>query len=85
VNSANDGDGITGKNIQSNARIFTPRNRSAREGSLLSVYEDKNNQFEHVVPFTDGIKSLNVVTDLKAHETEGATCADFEKNICHCR
>jgi preprotein translocase subunit SecA len=48
------------------------------------VYEDKNNQFERIiVPFTDGIKSLNVVTDLKkAYETKGnQLIADFEKNI----
>jgi preprotein translocase subunit SecA len=37
------------------------------------MYEDKNNQFERiVVPFTDGVKSLSVVTDLKkAYESEG--------------
>jgi preprotein translocase subunit SecA len=36
-----------------------------------------------VVPFTDGVKSLSVVTDLKkAYETEGKQLvADFEKNI----
>src|SRR5690606_1716879 len=36
-----------------------------------------------VVPFTDGMKSLNVVTDLKkAYETEGKQLInDFEKNI----
>ena len=36
-----------------------------------------------MVPFTDGIKTLNVVTDLKrAHETRGKQLiADFEKNI----
>ena len=36
-----------------------------------------------MVPFTDGIKTLNVVTDLKkAYDTEGAQLvADFEKNI----
>ena len=36
-----------------------------------------------VVPFTDGIKTLNVVTDLKKrYETEGKQLiADFEKNI----
>jgi preprotein translocase subunit SecA len=48
------------------------------------VYQNENNQFERiVVPFTDGIKSLNVVTDLKkAFESEGAQLiADFEKNI----
>jgi preprotein translocase subunit SecA len=34
------------------------------------------------VPFTDGVKSLSVVTDLKkAYESEGKLIADFEKNI----
>jgi preprotein translocase subunit SecA len=60
--------------------------RSAREALpiIKNVYEDQNNQFERiVVPFTDGIKTLNVVTDLKkAYETEGRQLvADFEKNI----
>ncbi len=60
--------------------------RSAREAFpiISNVYEDKNNQFERiVVPFTDGVKSLNVVTDLKrAYETNGnQLIADFEKNI----
>jgi preprotein translocase subunit SecA len=35
-----------------------------------------------VVPFTDGIKSLNVVTDLKKHtKLKELNVADFEKNI----
>jgi preprotein translocase subunit SecA len=60
--------------------------RSAREAFpiISNVYEDKNNQYERIiVPFTDGIKSLNVVTDLKkAYETNGSQLvADFEKNI----
>jgi preprotein translocase subunit SecA len=60
--------------------------RSAREAFpiIKDVYEDKKNQFERiVVPFTDGVKSLNVVTDLKkAYDSEGKQLvADFEKNI----
>ncbi len=60
--------------------------RSAREALpiIAGVFEDQNNQFERiVVPFTDGIKTLNVVTDLKkAYETQGKQLiADFEKNI----
>ncbi len=60
--------------------------RSAREAFpiISQVYEDKNNQFERIiVPFTDGIKSLNVVTDLKkAYDSNGSQLvADFEKNI----
>jgi preprotein translocase subunit SecA len=34
------------------------------------------------VPFTDGVKSLSVVTDLKkAYESGKQLIADFEKNI----
>lgn len=53
-------------------------------GVIKNVYEDPNNKFERiVVPFTDGIKSLNVVTDLlKAYESQGKQLiTDFEKNI----
>jgi preprotein translocase subunit SecA len=60
---------LTGK-IQSNARYYTEKPREVPRSVpyYKSVYEDKNNQFERiVVPFTDGIKSLNVVTDLKKH------------------
>ena len=41
-------------------------------GVIKNVYEDQSNKFERiVVPFTDGIKTLNVVTDLtKAYESE---------------
>ena len=60
--------------------------RSAREAMpiIADVYENPNNQYERIiVPFTDGIKSLNVVTDLKrAYESKGTQLvADFEKNI----
>ncbi|MEL6305178.1 MAG: preprotein translocase subunit SecA [Bacteroidota bacterium] len=51
---------------------------------IKNVYEDSSNNFERiVVPFTDGIKSLNVVTNLeKSYETKGAQLiTDFEKNI----
>ena len=51
---------------------------------IKKVYEDETNKFERiVVPFTDGIKTLNVVTDLKAaYESEGKQLVtDFEKNI----
>ncbi|RYZ82521.1 MAG: hypothetical protein EOP06_21540, partial [Proteobacteria bacterium] len=60
--------------------------RSAREAFpiIKNVFEQPNNQFERiVVPFTDGVKTLNVVTDLpKAYQSEGRQLiADFEKNI----
>lgn len=51
---------------------------------IKKVYEDDTNKFERiVVPFTDGIKTLNVVTNLeKAYKTDGKQLiTDFEKNI----
>src|SRR6056297_3258413 len=51
---------------------------------IKKVYEDESNKFERiVVPFTDGIKSLNVVTNLeKAYKSDGKQLiTDFEKNI----
>jgi len=60
--------------------------RDAREAFpiIKNVFENPNNQYERiVVPFTDGQKTLNVVTDLKkAYESQGKQLvADFEKNI----
>ena len=51
---------------------------------IKSVYENPSNNYERiVVPFTDGKKTLNVVSNLKeAYNTEGKTLInDFEKNI----
>lgn len=51
---------------------------------IKNVYENPENRYERiVVPFSDGSKTLNVVTDLKtAYETEGKKLInDFEKNI----
>lgn len=51
---------------------------------IKKVYEDQSNKFERiVVPFTDGIKSLNVVTNLEgAYSSNGKQLiTDFEKNI----
>ena len=51
---------------------------------IKNVYENPSNNFERiVVPFTDGKKTLNVVSDLKlAYESKGETLIkDFEKNI----
>jgi preprotein translocase subunit SecA len=78
---------LTGKVYKAAMTFYTEKTeRSAREAFpiISNVYLDKNNQFERIiVPFTDGIKSLNVVTDLKkAYETNGnQLVADFEKNI----
>ena len=51
---------------------------------IKEVYERPANKFERiVVPFTDGVKSLNVVTNLKeAYESKGKhLIEDFERNI----
>ncbi|MGC6421455.1 MAG: preprotein translocase subunit SecA [Flavobacteriaceae bacterium] len=51
---------------------------------IKNVYEKPGNKFERiVVPFTDGVKTLNVVTDLNAaYESEGKQLViDFERNI----
>ncbi len=64
------------KKMQRNAQTAFP--------VIKKVYEDNANKFERiVVPFTDGIKTLNVVTNLKdAYETDGKQLVtDFEKNI----
>ena len=51
---------------------------------IKNVYENQRDKFKRiVVPFTDGVKNLQVVTDLeKAYETKGKQLInDFEKNI----
>ena len=51
---------------------------------IRDVYQRPDNKFERiVVPFTDGVKSLNVVTNLKeAYESEGKSLIDdFERNM----
>ncbi|WP_224484534.1 preprotein translocase subunit SecA [Robertkochia aurantiaca] len=51
---------------------------------IKNVYENQGDKFERiVVPFTDGVKTLKVVTNLKdAYESEGEKLiSDFEKNI----
>ena len=62
--------------ISANASIAFP--------VIKNVYERPGNTYERiVVPFTDGIKTLNVITDLKkAYESEGKNLIeDFERNI----
>jgi preprotein translocase subunit SecA len=78
---------LTGKTYKATLAYYTEKTeRSAREAYPIvkNVFEDKSNQFERIViPFSDGIKSLEVITDLKrAYETQGKQLvADFEKNI----
>ena len=60
------------------------RNAATAFPVIKKVYEDNSNKFERiVVPFTDGIKTLNVVTNLKdAYDSNGSQLVtDFEKNI----
>ena len=78
---------ITGKAYKEAMAYYTEKTeRSGREAFpiIANVYEQEGNKFERIiVPFSDGIKTLNVVTDLKkAYDTHGAQLvADFEKNI----
>ena len=78
---------IAGKVYKAAYVYYSEKNdRSAREAFpiIKNVYENPENRYERiVVPFTDGMKSLNVVTDLKkAYESEGKQLInDFEKNI----
>jgi preprotein translocase subunit SecA len=51
---------------------------------MKRVYEDNSNRYERiVVPFTDGVKTLSVATNLEqAYNSNGSQLiADFEKNI----
>ncbi len=62
----------------------TTRNTKEAFPVIKNVYENNNGQYERiVVPFTDGIKSLNIVTNLeKAYATEAKSLlTDFEKNV----
>jgi preprotein translocase subunit SecA len=78
---------LSGKVYKTALAYYEEKNaRDAREAYpiIKNVYENPNNQYERiVVPFTDGQKTLNVVTDLKkAYESQGKQLvADFEKNI----
>lgn len=60
------------------------RNAATAFPVIKNVYEDPSSKYERiVVPFTDGVKSLNVVTNLEeAYKSNGKQLvADFEKNI----
>ena len=59
-------------------------NRTLAFPVIKNVYENKANSFKRiVVPFTDGKKIINIVTDLKkSYESKGENLIDdFEKNI----
>lgn len=60
------------------------RNASLAFPVIKNVFENEGDRYERiVVPFTDGTKTLQVVTNLKeAYESEGKSLVnDFEKNI----
>ncbi|MDG2372392.1 MAG: preprotein translocase subunit SecA [Flavobacteriaceae bacterium] len=62
----------------------TSSNSKIAYSVIKNVYERPGNKFERiVVPFSDGIKSINVVTDLKkAYDSNGKKLVDdFERNI----
>jgi preprotein translocase subunit SecA len=62
----------------------TIRNAAAAYPVIKNVFENEGDKYERiVVPFTDGTKTLQVVTNLKeAYESEGKELvSDFEKNI----
>ncbi|WP_417289558.1 preprotein translocase subunit SecA [Corallibacter sp.] len=65
-------------------RTKMERNAEIAFPVIKNVYETQRDKFRRiVVPFTDGKKTLQVVTDLeKAYETNGKQLiTDFEKNI----
>lgn len=65
-------------------RTKMERNAELAFPIIKNVYETQRDKFKRiVVPFTDGVKSIQVVTDLeKAYETNGKQLInDFEKNI----
>jgi preprotein translocase subunit SecA len=65
-------------------KVKMERNAEIAFPVIKNVYETQRDKFKRiVVPFTDGVKTLQVVTDLeKAYETKGKQLiTDFEKNI----
>jgi preprotein translocase subunit SecA len=68
-------------------KAYTAKNQRIAEMALpviKNVFQNQSDKFENIViPFTDGSKGIQVVTNLKkANETEGRQLIrDFEKNI----
>ncbi|MDO5607520.1 MAG: preprotein translocase subunit SecA [Capnocytophaga sp.] len=72
------------KEILKHYQEKTERSANQAFPVIKDVYENPSNHYERiVVPFTDGQKTLNIVTDLKeAYESQGKKLVnDFEKNI----
>ncbi|MGB7786612.1 MAG: preprotein translocase subunit SecA [Salinimicrobium sp.] len=76
--------GVTYKAAYTHYQEKMKHNAAAAFPVIKQVWEDESNNFIRIsVPFTDGVKTLQVVTNLeKAYETEGKQLvSDFEKNI----
>jgi preprotein translocase subunit SecA len=76
--------GIVYKAAYNNYQTKMERNAEEAFPVIKQVFENQGEKFERIaVPFTDGQKTLQVVTNLKkAYETEGKELVtDFEKNI----
>ncbi|MCU0349275.1 MAG: preprotein translocase subunit SecA [Flavobacterium sp.] len=76
--------GKTYKAVLAHYEDKSARNATEAFPIIKNVFENNNGQYERiVVPFTDGIKSLNIVTNLeKAYQTEAKSLiTDFEKNV----
>ncbi|UYW01699.1 preprotein translocase subunit SecA [Flavobacterium agricola] len=78
---------LTNKLYHNLTQVYKEKNeRNAKNAFpvIKNVFENQGDRFERIViPFTDGQKSLSVVTNLqKAFETMGRSVTDeFEKNI----
>lgn len=79
--------GIAGKVYKAAYEAYNnkmKRNAEIAYPVIKQVYENQKDKYKRIlVPFTDGVKTLNVATDLeKAYESEGKQLVhDFEKNI----
>ena len=72
------------KIVSENYKKDAERNATQAFPVIKNVYENEGDRYERiVVPFTDGSKTIRVVTNLKeAYETEAKSLVnDFEKNI----
>ncbi len=72
------------KTVAGNYKKDAERNAVQVYPVIKNVFENEGDRYERIViPFTDGAKTLRVVTNLKeAYETEGKSLVnDFEKNI----
>jgi preprotein translocase subunit SecA len=73
--------------VDSTVKYYIEKNKRIAQSAypvIRNVYNNKSQTFSNiVVPFTDGVKAIQVVTNLqKAYDTEGLQLVrDFEKNI----